>query len=81
MSAKEDSLKNVAWEELKKQGSEHYQNEGVQPIDLYREIGILRHWIIGEICQHALRNRNQDEPVNPKDCDKIAHYSQLLKEM
>lgn len=44
------------WEDIKKGGSGHYKTGSVEPIDLYRSLGILREWAIGEICQHALRN-------------------------
>lgn len=69
----------LTWEDIKKDGSGHYKDGGVEPIDLYRDIGILRHWVIGEICQHALRNRDMQNPVNPKDMDKIIHYAKMLK--
>jgi hypothetical protein len=68
------------WEEVKTEGSEHYRKiEGVQPIDLFRSGGILRDWVIGEIMQHAFRNRTQVKKIiNPKDFEKIAHYCRIL---
>jgi hypothetical protein len=68
------------WEEVKKEGSEHYKNiEGIQPIDLYRGGGFLRDWVIGEIIAHAFRNRTQiRDTINTKDFEKIAHYCRIL---
>jgi hypothetical protein len=70
------------WDELKKEGSKHYRDtDGIQPIDLYRDLGIFRSWAIAEICQHAIRNIGSgpdENPVSTKDMQKIIHYAELL---
>jgi len=66
------------WEEIKRGGSGHYKTGSVEPIDLYRSLGILREWAIGEICQHALRNIKQRDTFI-KDMDKVIHYAEMLK--
>ena len=67
------------WEEVKEEGSLHYHNTGsIEPIDLYKSLGILKHWIIGEICQHALRNRDKVS-VSSEDMKKIIHYAKILR--
>lgn len=66
-----------SWDELKQEGSGHYRADGVQPIDLYRSLGTLRHWAINEICQHAIRNI-EPGPKHDEDMKKIIHYAELL---
>jgi len=66
------------WIELKEQGSQHYKSGSVEPIDLYRSLGMFRPWAIAEICNHAIRNRSEEEPVNVLDMQKIIHYAELL---
>jgi len=82
MSEKEEALQNIGWVELKKQGSEHYKTGGVEPIDLYRSMGILRGFAIASIIKYAARNagtgRPEDNPVSVKDMTKIKHYADLL---
>ena len=78
MTCKEEMLRNQAWERLKQNGSDHYKTLGVQPIDLYRAMGLFRPWAIVEICQHALRNRFEDVPVSSEDMNKIIDYAQKL---
>ena len=60
----------------KKKGSEHYKTGGVEPIDLYKAGGMLRHFALCNIIKYAFRNRNL---INPKDMDKIIHYAEILK--
>jgi hypothetical protein len=83
MNCKEQSVKNIAWDELKKSGSAHYRNDGgIQPIDLYRSMGILRPFAIASIVKYAVRNAGNgspdEDPINPKDMQKIKHYADLL---
>lgn len=70
------------WEELKQQGSSHYRTDGVQPVDLYRDLGVFRNWALVEICQHAIRNlgtgKPEDSPVSNKDMRKIIDYAEKL---
>jgi len=81
MSAKEQSLKDIEWERLKSDGSQHYHGSEIQPIDLYKANGHFRSWALLEICQHALRNLDADKPINERDMDKVIHYAKLLKVM
>ncbi len=69
------------WEELKKEGSSHYVIGGIQPIDLYRELGIFRGFALASIIKYASRNvgKGLDEnPVSTRDMQKIIHYAELL---
>jgi hypothetical protein len=69
------------WEELKQQGSSHYKTGGIEPIDLYRELGIFRGFALASIIKYAARNapKGLDEnPVSTKDMQKIIHYAELL---
>jgi len=69
------------WEELKQQGSKHYKTGGIEPIDLYRELGIFRGFALSSIIKYAARNvgKGPDEnPVSTKDMQKIIHYAELL---
>lgn len=70
------------WDEIKSGGSEHYKNGGIEPIDLYRSIGILRSFAIASICKYAVRNAGNglptDNPVKVKDMEKIIHYANIL---
>jgi hypothetical protein len=68
-----------AWAEVKKMGSAHYKGDQVEPIDLYRDGGTLRHFAICSIIKYAWRNKNGEEPVSVKDMDKIIHYAEMLK--
>lgn len=82
-NCKEKSLNEIAWEELKKDGSAHYKTGGVEPLDLYRSMGILRPFCIASIIKYAARNagtgKPEDNPVSNKDCDKMIHYAKILK--
>lgn len=69
------------WDELKAMGADHYKTGGVEPVDLYRAMGLFRSWAIVEICQHALRNAGTGPDANPvktADIKKIIHYAELL---
>ncbi|MFA6282311.1 MAG: DUF3310 domain-containing protein [Candidatus Omnitrophota bacterium] len=79
MSCKGDALKNITWQELKQNGSEHYKTGGIEPIDLYVSGDMFRHFALCSIIKYAFRNRNICNPMNPKDLDKIIDYAQKLK--
>jgi len=69
----------MTWEELKKRGQDHYKTSGsVEPIDLYRSSGMLRHFALGSIIKYAFRNADPSKPLSVKDLEKIIHYAQLL---
>jgi hypothetical protein len=78
MSVKEQALKEIAWEEVKKRGSDHYKTGAIEPIDLYRSLGILRSFCIASIIKYAARNVG-NSPIKNKDMDKISHYAEILK--
>ena len=67
------------WEELKQRGSEHYKTSGgVEPIDLYRSAGMLRHFALGCIIKYSYRNADLSKPINLEDLKKVIHYADLL---
>lgn len=68
----------MTWEELKQRGSEHYKTGEIEPIDLYRSAGMLRHFALGNIIKYAFRNADLSKPINIKDIEKVIHYAQLL---
>lgn len=69
-----------SWEEIKQNGSGHYKQDGdIEPIDLYKSMGILRHFAIASIIKYASRNVWTEEPVNDKDMCKIIHYAEMLR--
>lgn len=68
------------WDEIKQGGSGHYKADGgVECIDLYRSMGILRHFAIASIIKYAARNTGSEDPVSTKDMNKIIHYAEMLK--
>ena len=77
--------KNDGWQEIKQGGNEQYKTHGVEPIDLYRDGGILQDFVIGCIIKYAYRNRSQTkrEPanINPNDIKKIKHYADMLGQL
>lgn len=78
MTAKEEAIKKITWEELKCQGSEHYRTGGTQPIDLYRDLDIFRGFALASIIKYAARNCDHQKPVSTRDMSKIKHYADLL---
>jgi hypothetical protein len=73
------------WEEIKNQGSEHYKNGVVEPIDLYRSMGAIRIFALCSIIKYASRNiinpiigGNNEQMVSNKDMFKIRHYVDIL---
>lgn len=64
------------WEQLKQGGSEHYKTGAVEPIDLYRSLGIIDHFCIANIIKYA--SRQVKKGVNGADCGKILHYTRIL---
>jgi hypothetical protein len=69
------------WDELKQQGSMHYRTGGVQPIDLYRDLGIFRDFALASIIKYASRNIacGPDAPqAKESDMRKIIHYAELI---
>jgi len=71
------ATKKKTWEELKQTGSSHYKANGVEPIDLYKSLGIFDNFAIANIIKYAARNARK-EKVSSKDLGKIIHYTNLL---
>ncbi len=69
------------WDELKARGAGHYKTGGVEPIDLYRSLGIFRDFALASIIKYASRNVSHGSDANPvkrSDMEKIKHYADLL---
>jgi hypothetical protein len=66
------------WEILKQIGSEHYKTGQIEPIDLYRSSGMLRHFALGSIIKYAFRNSDLSKSINLKDLEKVKHYADML---
>lgn len=64
------------WDALKEKGSQHYKGGNVQPIDLYRSMGILIPFCLGNIIKYASRQTRKG--VNESDLNKIIHYAEIL---
>lgn len=80
----------MKWKDIKKKGNPSYKTGKVEPIDLFKDGGILWDWCIGEIIAKAYRNRGQilDIPgpttvdLAPhilEDLNEIIHYAEMLK--
>lgn len=71
---------NEKWNELKKNGSEHYKTGGVEPLDLYASGGMLIPFALCSIIKYAFRSRIVREPeVFVSNMNKIIDYAQKLK--
>jgi|APFre7841882630_1041343.scaffolds.fasta_scaffold178934_1 hypothetical protein len=65
------------WEDLKHDGETHYKTGKVEPIDLYRSGGMLKHFALSNIIKYSFRNAKQK--ISENDIDKIIHYAKMLK--
>jgi len=72
----------MKWSEVKREGSPYYKIGGTEPIDLFKDGGMLWDWCIGEIVVKAYRNRSQvlDLP-GPTVADLAPHIVEDLKEV
>jgi len=72
----------MKWSDIKKKGSSHYKGDKIEPIDLYKEGGILWTWCIGEIIAKAYRSRLREGIYNPnkikEDMNKIIHHAEMI---
>ncbi len=71
----------ITWKEIKKRGSQHYKKGTnlIEPIDLYKNGGMLRDFALASIIKYAYRNRTETgKPVNVDDMEKIKHYVDML---
>jgi hypothetical protein len=69
---------NVTWEEVKSKGSEHYKTGAIEPVDLYKSAGMLRHFALSSIIKYAFRNADIYRPISISDLEKIKHYADIL---
>jgi len=68
-----------SWQDLKRQGSDHYKTGTIEPIDLYLSLGIFRPFALASIIKYASRNTGTDgRLVSERDMRKIIHYAELL---
>lgn len=67
------------WEQLKKQGSEHYKTGGVEPVDLYLAGGMFKHFALCSIIKYAFRSRGLSGEAFERNMDKVIDYAQKLK--
>lgn len=65
------------WEEIKQSGSGHYKTGSVEPIDLYKSLGILPDFAIASIIKYAARQKQKG--LNQSDLSKIMHYCEILQ--
>ncbi len=78
MSAKEQAIRNIDWEKVKQEGETHYKTGTIEPIDLYKSLGILKPFCLASIIKYASRNVNS-EAISDRDMNKLIHYAQILK--
>lgn len=68
------------WDEIKQMGSNHYKSGGhVEPIDLYKSLGVIVPFALTSIIKYASRNLAIGAEVSIKDLDKIIHYAEMCK--
>jgi len=71
----------ITWSEIKGRGSQHYKKgiNKVEPIDLYKDGGMLRDFALASIIKYAYRNRNETgKSIKTEDMEKIKHYADML---
>jgi|MudIll2142460700_1097286.scaffolds.fasta_scaffold21582_5 hypothetical protein len=74
-------MKDSSWRAVKTRGSNHYKKDPtkVEPIDLYRDGGMLRDFCLSNIIKYAYRNRaDTGKPLLMQDLEKIKHYADIL---
>jgi len=65
-------------------GSKYYKTDGVEPIDLYRDGGMLQDFALANIIKYAFRNRRGADRLSNKtvqDMNKVIHYAEIIKKM
>lgn len=78
------------WKQIKGKGNLEYKSgvNKVEPIDLFKEGGILWNWCIGEIIAKAYRLKGKENwmfisaaPLTKvvEDLDEIIHHAEMLK--
>ena len=69
------------WNDLKKQGSEHYKTNGTEPVDLYAAGNMFHDFALCSIMKYAFRSRremNLETALLIKNLEKIIDYAQKL---
>jgi len=67
------------WDDVKEKGSDHYKTGGgIEPIDLIKDLGLLRQFALANIIKYASRNAKSAN-VKTRDMNKIIHYAEMLK--
>lgn len=72
----------ITWDELKREGPDHYKTGTTEPIDLYRSGHMFREFALASIIKYAFRSRGEEDPDRAtfiRNMDKIIHYANLLK--
>lgn len=85
MTCKEEALRKIAWEDLKKRGSEHYKTGDIEPIDLFKSVPVhALHPSLTLLDAKALTDcikysyRMLTKGASKSDCDKIRHYIDMV---
>ena len=72
----------MKWENIKQDGSGHYKNRNVEPIDLYKEGDMLVSFALCSIIKYAFRSRpelHRADKLTLSDMDKTIHYANMVK--
>lgn len=70
------------WDELKREGPDHYKTGTTEPIDLYRSGHMFQEFALASIIKYAFRSREEEQLDGAtfiKNMDKIIHLASLLK--
>ena len=70
------------WEQLKKQGSNHYKTCSTEPVDLYASGNMFHDFALSSIIKYAFRSRRDERLEANKLIDnlnKIIDYAEKLK--
>jgi hypothetical protein len=70
------------WNELKKNGEQHYKTAGAEPVDLLVAGNMFHDFACGSIQKYAFRSRREaclDARTLKKNLDKIIDYAEKLK--
>jgi len=73
--------KTKTWDEIKQDGSAHYKSGQVEPIDLYRSLGVMHIFALTSIIKYASRNLKSGNRIDVGDLDKIIHYAEIVKSL
>jgi hypothetical protein len=68
-------LRHIGKDYCNTEGSDHYKQGVVEPLDLVYSLGLLPGFALGSIIKYAARFINTQ---NPNDLKKIADYAHIL---